>query len=96
MKDNNPRKNLGMQGKAEIRFGACSLWGWFEMGITIHYCLGARDGNAVERALDLAELMARRWGMKVERKAPKWVVAGSRNTGIESELGAILGGGECS
>jgi hypothetical protein len=47
--------------------------GWFEMGVTIHYCLGAWDGNAVERALDLAELMARRWGMKVERRASKWV-----------------------
>jgi hypothetical protein len=44
------------------------------MGITIHYCLGARDGNAVERALDLAELMAKRWRMKVERKAPKWLI----------------------
>jgi hypothetical protein len=44
------------------------------MGITIHYCLGARDGNAVERALDLAELMARRWGMKVERRTPKWLI----------------------
>jgi hypothetical protein len=44
------------------------------MGVTIHYCLGARDGNAVERALDLAELMARKWGMKAERKAPKWLI----------------------
>jgi hypothetical protein len=44
------------------------------MGITIHYRLGAQDGKAVERTLDLAELTARKLGMKAERREPKWLV----------------------